>query len=172
MLRRLAALAALLAAGCAGDMYSIRTAESESAQAFERMKALAGDWKGDFAMGESKGTAEVSYRVTGAGSVVEETLFRGTKHEMVTMYHRDGSNLLLTHYCAAGNQPTMVLVPGDDPAHLRFEFLRGTNMAAGDGHMHEAEFDFSNPDAIRTAWTYWEDGKPGHTAVLEMKRVR
>lgn len=54
----------------------------------------------------------------------------------------------------------------------RFDFLRGTNMASGDGHMHEAVFDLSRTDAIRTAWTCWEDGKAGHTAVLEMKRVR
>ena len=48
-----------------------------------------------------------TYRVTAAGSAVMEVLFPGTDHEMVTVYHQDGDDLILTHYCAAGNQPRM-----------------------------------------------------------------
>jgi hypothetical protein len=146
--------------------------ESRAAAAFERLASLAGEWKGDFQMGESKGQASVTYRLTGGGSTLEETLFKGSPHEMVTMYHRDGPRLLLTHYCAAGNQPTMVLVASDDPAVLRFDFLRATNLKTpGAGHMHSAVLDFSKPGRLRSTWTYWADGKAGDTAVFEVERA-
>ena len=143
-----------------------------AAAVFEKFRALAGSWKGEFGMGGQKGPMAVDYRVTGGGSAVEETLFRGTPHEMVTLYHLDGARMILTHYCAAGNQPTMVLVPGSDPAKPRFEFLRATNLAdAKEGHMHEADFDLSEAGRLRAKWTYWAEGKPGHAAEFDAKRA-
>ncbi len=140
--------------------------------AFQRIASLAGTWKGAFGMGEGPGgTAEVRYRLTAAGTTVEETLFPGTPHEMVTMYHLDNGRLLLTHYCAAGNQPTMAYVPADDGGVLRFDFLRATNMASpGAGHMHEAVMDLSRDGRVVARWTYWENGQPGHAAVIDAQR--
>ena len=43
----------------------------------------------------------IEFRVTSAGSVVQETMFPGSDHEMVNMYSVDGDKLLMTHYCAA-----------------------------------------------------------------------
>ncbi|HMB55019.1 MAG TPA: hypothetical protein VKU40_17005, partial [Thermoanaerobaculia bacterium] len=68
--------------------------------AFEMMKGLAGDWQGT-AAGEAG--AEVDYRVTGNGSVVMQTQFPGTEHEMISMYHLVDGELVLTHYCSSGN---------------------------------------------------------------------
>jgi hypothetical protein len=73
---------------------------SADAGRFEALKKLAGDW---VEIGkDDKPTDKVvsSVRVTAAGSVVQETLFPDTAHEMVTMYHLDGADLVLTHYCA------------------------------------------------------------------------
>ena len=123
--------------------------------------------------GEQKGQMEVQYRLTAGGSAVEETLFCRTSHEMVTLYHLDGPRLILTHYCAAGNQPTMVLVPGDDAAKPRFEFLRATNLAdAKDGHMHRASFDFSEAGRVQSRWTYFENGQAGSDAVIDVKKAQ
>ena len=184
MVRRALAAALLavpaLAAGCAhpdgyaapADTGPAAADAARSGAAFRSLAALAGTWEGDFSMGESKGRDTVDYRVTAGGSAIEEVLFRGKPHEMVTLYHLDSGRLVLTHYCAAGNQPTMVLAPGDDPADLKFEFLRGSNMAPGDGHMHEARFQLLGPDQVKTTWTYWADGKPGHAAVFELRRTK
>jgi hypothetical protein len=181
----LAALAsAALAAGCASPAAGPDAAPAPEAfpvpeaagpdlakAVFERFKGLAGAWKGEMGEGEAKAPTTVEYRVTGGGSAVEETLFRGTGHEMVTLYHLDGPRLLLTHYCAAGNQPTMVLVPGEDAARPRFEFLRATNLAdPKEGHMHRAAFDFSEEGRLRTRWTFFAGAKPAEDAVIDVRR--
>jgi len=43
---------------------------------------------------------------------VIEKLFAGQPKEMTTIYHLDGGQLVLAHYCSLGNQPHMVAVPG------------------------------------------------------------
>ncbi|HUY92931.1 MAG TPA: hypothetical protein VMV10_29645 [Pirellulales bacterium] len=79
-----------------------------------------------------------SIRVTSAGSAIEETLFPGGDHEMVTMYFIDGDKLLLTHYCALGNQPQMQAEPGEDAKRIAFKFVGATNLKSADElHMHE-----------------------------------
>jgi hypothetical protein len=75
------------------------------AELLGRIKALAGTWE----VQDEKGqwvTASV-FTVTSGGSVVRETMFPGTPHEMTNMYSMDGTSLILTHYCAMGNQPRM-----------------------------------------------------------------
>ncbi|MBI3461895.1 MAG: hypothetical protein HY000_02385, partial [Planctomycetes bacterium] len=136
----------------------------------------AGEWSGKAKHvgeeGDESFDAAISYRVTSAGSTVMETLFAGTEHEMVTMYHRHGNDLILTHYCAAGNQPRMKLEPNDDPKKLVFKFLDGTNLdSAKDMHMHEAVIEIVNDDHIRTAWTSYNKGKPSGTAKFDLKRT-
>jgi len=180
--RRAATVAAVVlaaaAAGCASTAAEPAWPEPEaagrdhSAAVFARFKELAGTWKGTMGEGEGAGPMEVQYRLTAGGSAVEEVLFCRTSHEMVTLYHLDGPRMLLTHYCAAGNQPTMVLVPGDDPAKPRFEFLRATNLAdPKEGHMHRASFDLSEKGRLRTRWTFFTDGKPGEEAVIDVQRA-
>src|SRR5262245_42832626 len=81
---------------------------SPAAQAFERLKALQGDWVDvDGTLGEKGGIA-VTYRVSGAGHTVVETFPVGKKQEMVTVYHLDGETIALTHYCTSNTQPRMV----------------------------------------------------------------
>jgi hypothetical protein len=75
--------------------------------AFDRFRALAGEWVAaeDSEM-VKKGDLVARYEVTSGGSAVIETVFPGTPHEMVTVYHADGEDVVLTHYCL-GNQPRM-----------------------------------------------------------------
>ena len=51
------------------------------------------------------------FKLTGGGSAVQETIFPGAAHEMVSVYHADGKDVVMTHYCALGNQPKMKLDP-------------------------------------------------------------
>jgi len=132
--------------------------QSNDAAAFEKLKALKGDWVGKMADGS---LATSSFRISATGSVVVQMLAEGTEMEMPTMYHLDGDRLMATHYCAAGNQPRMVLEPGQDLSKaLKFRFLDATNLKNPDeGHMHRVTFQFIDKDHIRQEWTYLEKGK-------------
>jgi hypothetical protein len=65
---------------------------------------------------------------------------------MHTMLHMDGSQFMLTHYCAMRNQPRMVLVPGRDPNKLVFEFKDGRNIKPGDVYMNRVAFTIDGPN--------------------------
>ena len=139
---------------------------------FEQLKTLAGEWRGTGTHGEDVMEAIISYRITAAGSVVMETMAAGTEFEMITMYHLNGEELMLTHYCALKNQPRMKATPSSDTSTIAFTYLDGTNMASDQvPHMHGVTFDFLGEDQIKTVWTMHADGAEQSHAKFSLKRV-
>jgi len=128
--------------------------------AFERLKSLAGTWEGQAGHGQPGQAATVTYRVASAGSVVEETLFPGTPHEMVSMYHLVDGQLVMTHYCAMANQPRMRLdTKASTPDRLVFAFDGGTNFdPAKDTHIHSGVVEWKG-DSLNSSWTVYSGGK-------------
>lgn len=172
MLRALA-LSAWLACACQTTSHPPALEGAGAVAGFEKMKSLHGDWKGTAKAGDEESETTVQYRITSAGTAVEERLFVGTPHEMVTMYYLDKGELRLTHYCAAGNQPTMVAIAGAPPNELEFDFVAGSNMKSiDDQHMHSGRFLFVSPDKLVSAWTGWVAGKPDHTVQLALERQK
>ena len=144
---------------------------------FQRLLSLEGTWTGkathDTGSGKTDGgEVTVVYKVTAARSVLEETLFPGTPHEMVTMYHPDGPRVMLTHYCAAQNQPRMTLEPSSDPNVYSFTFSGGTNMHDADLHMHTVRITFVDADHITSVWTSMKDGKIASEARFDLTRKK
>jgi hypothetical protein len=135
----------------------------------DAIKALAGDWattpEGDTP------AMTVSYRVTAAGSAVMETLFAGSPKEMITMYTMDGDDLVLTHYCAMGNQPRMKAAPSKDAKVIQFDWASGGNMKSRDEmHMDSLTMTFTDATHLRHDWTMWKDGKVVRTVTLEFTK--
>lgn len=115
----------------------------------------------------------VTYRLTGGGTAVMETLFGGTAHEMVTVYRMNGPDLMLTQYCATGTQPRMKCVTAFDGGTLKFDFLDGTNVAPEkDAHMHAGWITFVDADHIRSGWTMYEGGKASGEAKVDLARQK
>jgi hypothetical protein len=143
--------------------HSVSSAAARPAPAgFARLTALAGEWVAaeDGEMGVKEGDLVARYAVTAGGSAVVETVFPGSPHEMVTVYHTDGPDLVLTHYCVEGNQPRMRAKNGRD-GRFEFAYDGGTNIDAGhDRHMHSATLDLVGADEIRSEWTELAEGKP------------
>lgn len=138
----------------------------EAKATFERLKALAGEWEGR--VSEDAKVASVRYRLASGGTVVEETLFPGTPHEMISLYHLDGTELLLTHYCSGGNQPRLRLDrAASTPGELRFTFLDGTNLdPARDQHIHGLTLTSLPDGRLQHDWVSWANGKEeGHLRV-------
>ena len=150
-----------------------RGAALSSAEAFDSLKRLAGQWQGPVAEPGAPPSVTVIYRVTLANSVVLETLFPGTDHEMLTLYHLDKGKLVLTHYCAAGNQPHMKLAPDSTASDLFFQFVGGSNLnPSKDPHMHSAHIHLQDADHITGEWRAYKNGKPAEVVRFNLIRSK
>jgi hypothetical protein len=132
-------------------LHAIEKSEAiTGAEAFAKLKSLAGNWNARI-MTDDGPASEVSYRLSGGGSVVVETLFPRTSHEMITMYTLDGNDVVATHYCAAGNQPTMRLDRASSSTdQLVFSFV-GVRGAHGD-HVHDGRISFRADGTVEAVW--------------------
>jgi hypothetical protein len=140
--------------------------------AFEQFKRLPGDWVGR-KMGEDGHDVQVNYKLTAGGSALVETIFPGSEHEMVTVIHPDGADLLLTHYCMLGNQPHMKASGTNKDGKVEFKFVRATNLKSpNDMYMHDVTFHFVDSDTLRTHWTHFKDGKSAGQVDFELKRKK
>jgi hypothetical protein len=144
---------------------------SVSAQRFEALKKLAGDWVQLGKDGKATDKVISSIRVTSAGSAIEETLFPGSDHEMVTMYHLDGDDLVLTHYCSLGNQPRLRAEPGEDVNKIVFKFVSSTNLKSPDDHhINGATLTLDGKDHFKAEWVSCKEGKACHQVNLDLVR--
>ncbi len=144
---------------------------SNAAAGFERLKALAGTWQVDGQMGKAQATYEV---VANGSTVIERFTMDGMSSPMVTAYHLDGDKLELTHYCMAGNQPSMV-AKGIEPAtgEIVFDFASVSNLTDPNAkYMHNATYKLADNDHFTTAWTMYENGKPKFTETSRYTRVK
>ena len=144
-----------------------------AASVFDRLKAMEGEWIDVTGAFGTKGAVVATYRVTGAGHTVIESFPVGTPHEMTTVYHRDGSAIVLTHYCSGGTQPRMraTEVAGN---RLNYEFEGGSNIdVARTSHMHNMQWEFVSPDEAKATWHNWSNGKPdGHVGAMHIRRKK
>jgi hypothetical protein len=155
--------AILLTAGLA-----LPTAAADSAPSpWDRMKSLVGTWQGTF---EGK-PAQASYALVSDGTALLETLESHDSNQMVTVYHPDGSSLLLTHYCSMGNQSRM-RARGLEGDRLAFAFVDATNLRSADQHrMTRLVLTFRDPDHLVQEWTA-KAGTEEHAARFELTRRR
>jgi hypothetical protein len=155
--------------------------ELTAQQAFDQLKTLNGTWEGPIegeggeaeAAAEAAGLATHDIRVSAAGTVVMETMGPGTEHEMINMYHLDGEDLLLTHYCAGGNQPQMRLDLGQSTADLLvFDFIGGTNLdPATDHYIGSARIEIVDSDHMESVWGSYAGGERAATMTFHLARA-
>ncbi len=143
-------------------------ASPAAAGPLDSFRALAGTWEGTNSHGQA---VKVTYETVAGGSAVLEHLTMAEHPDMVTLFHMDGESLILTHYCAMGNQPRMRATTVK-PGEVRFDFVRATNLPdPAAGHMRAAVFTFKGPDRLSSAWTFREGGKDVFTETIEVQRV-
>ena len=91
---------------------------------------------------------------------------------MVTMYHLDGDRLMLTHYCAAKNQPRLVATSVDAEGRLNFTFLDATNISSRDvGHMGSARYRLIDEEHFSSQWTFFQDGEGAWMEEITYERM-
>jgi hypothetical protein len=138
-------------------------ASSDSLEAFKLLTGLLGDWTGKSGSGREH---KVNYRLSAGGSVLVETWSLPSGRESMTLYHLDGESLMATHYCPQGNQPRLVLMPGDKKMH--FAFLDGTNLqVAGKSHQYSFWLQIDDEDHFRRNEIYVENNALIEPAPIE-----
>lgn len=131
------------------------------------LEKLVGTWKAP-AYGT---TARSTYTLTAGGSALVETLEMGDESPMVTVYHRDGEELMLTHYCSLRNQPRMRAKAGGEV--VDFRFVDATNLASDQApHMHGVKIEWVDADHFTQEWTTHQDGRVTDTLRLAFERVK
>lgn len=138
--------------------------------AFARLKALVGEWDADTSMGK----VHVSYELIAGGTSLVERESGEKMPAMLTVYYLDGDRLLLTHYCAAGNQPRMQARSFDpETGEIDFRFLDATNLTTpGAGHMHNATFHLPDRDHFSADWEFYENGQRKMAETAQYVRVK
>ncbi len=150
-------VAAIILVGLATTMSgrASGTGCDDSPAGFDRLKTLVGEWKSDVVSGE----VSLSYELIAGGTALIERESGAGRPTMMTMYHRDGERLLLTHYCMAGNQPRMQARYDRAKNEIAFDFVDATNLTNPDAtHMHNVTIRFVNDHQIETAWQLYQKG--------------
>ena len=140
----------------------------QNAALIDQVKQLAGTWEILSDKGEVEGTS--TFAVSSGGSVVREIMFVGAEQEMTNVYHMDGPTLVMTHYCAAGNQPRLRAAAGK-PGTIEFKTDSVTNWTGGSKeYMGELTLTIRDKDHISQSWTSFAEGKRQPTMVMQLRR--
>lgn len=132
-------------------------AQTDAQKAFNNIKNMSGTWV--FKAPDGK-TADVNFRTVSAGSAVMSEIL-APNEDMISMIHMDGPNrILLTHYCATGNQPRMAASVSPDGKIISFNYVDATNLAEPDaGHMQKMVLTILGENHHTEEWTFLDHGK-------------
>lgn len=162
------------------DHAAAAVAPSPDAQkAFALIKSLSGAWQGKVVEPTSKLSVnmDVTLRVTSRGNSVvhemksAEATDNPVKNDHpVTMMYLDGANLLLTHYCDAGNRPRMSARVSPDGKQIDFDFIDVAGPTTY-GHMQHARFTVVDDTHHLEDWTYATPDGKNVTGHFDLQRV-
>jgi hypothetical protein len=142
-------------------------------EAFEKLKSLVGHWETDRS---NTNKASLDLELTSGGTAVLEKFHmveNGKPVEMTTLYYLDGDQLKLTHYCMAGNQPTMKGSYSPETKTITFDLVNISSLKSpDDGHMHHAVYTFIDNDHFKTAWTFRQAQKDAFTEDVTYVRTK
>jgi hypothetical protein len=146
-------------------------ADPNAQAAFEKLKALQGNWSGTTSEGK---TLQVTFRVVSGGSAVESEIHGESEADMISVFHLDGDRLLMTHYCGTGNQPRMVGTLSPDGKTIRFNFLDATNLLPSQpGHMEHMTLTLPDANRQTEQWDFLaRDGQHQQHEIFELQRSK
>jgi hypothetical protein len=143
-------------------------AQSDSRAAFEKLKSLEGTWAGKGSEGQS---LTVTFRATSAGSAIMSEI-QGPEN-MISMFHLDGDRLMMTHYCATGNQPRMVGTMSPDGKTFTFNFVDATNVLSSQpGHMEHVVLTMLDPNHHTEEWSFLAKDGSKHHETFDVQRQK
>jgi hypothetical protein len=155
--RILIAATIALSAACA-------LAQTDAERAFTAIKNMPGTWEGT----SVEGPVTVTFKVTSGGSAVMSEILG--KEDMISMFHMDNHRLLLTHYCAVGNQPRMQAAVSPNGKVITFTYVDATNLATPDAaHMQQMILTVIDDNHHTEEWVFAGQGKE-HKVLFDLHR--
>lgn len=125
----------------------------------EAMKRLLGTWEGTNKMDGKEELVKVVYELTSGGTAITEKLMPGTPKEMISVYHKSGKSVAMTHYCAMGNQPHMNLKKSEGNS-TQFEMSKPVGVSSiNEPHMHAVTLTLLDPNTLKQEWVQFDNGK-------------
>lgn len=176
----------LLSAVTAAFAQSGAAPQSDAQKSFALLKTLAGSWEGTPTMvpaqtghSDMPGLMQVSLRVTSNGNAIMHEMKGkdqpGVKSkdndDPITMFYVNGDQLLLTHYCDAGNRPRMTGKLSPDGKTVEFDFL-DISGSTQHGHMAHAVFTIIDANHHTEDWTYLLPGNKSMHGHIDLRRVQ
>ena len=148
---------------------------NSAATAFEKLKLLAGDWEGTFewtGARTGKGSMNAAYYLTGNGSALVENLIMEGAPFMTSVYHLDGADLRVTHFCGAQNQPRLKARRIDvDHGAIDFDFVDATNLRSPDApHVHGLEIRLIDANHLTLTFLF-QSGSVESREEINLKRA-
>ena len=164
-----------IALGCAAAVSALSAEETESSRALGQIKALIGNWSGTFQWTGGRtdsGAMNANYYVTGNGSAVVENLLNDGTPVMTSVYHLDGRDLRMTHFCGAQNQPRLKASRIDiDHGAIDFDFVDATNLRSPDApHVHGLEIRLIDPNHVTLTFLF-QSGSVESREEINLKRT-
>jgi hypothetical protein len=160
---------------CLG-LCGVSWAQTKESAAFDRLVSLSGDWEGTFVWSgarSSSGKMTAQYYATGNRSAWVENLTVDGPPSMTSVYHLDGSDLRMTHFCAAQNQPRLKASAVDlANGQITFSFVDITNLKSPTaGHVQGLDVRFLAPDHITLRFRFVGDGKDSDE-LIDLRRKK
>ena len=141
------------------------SSQTDTQKAFATLKDMPGTWEGT----SQDGAVKVTFKTTGGGSSVMSEILG--KEDMISMFHMDGDRLLLTHYCAVGNQPRMQASVSPDGKTITFTYVDATNLSAPDaGHMQQMILTVIDKNHHTEEWVFADHGRE-HRVTFDLHRT-
>jgi hypothetical protein len=161
--------------GCALGISAFSAEQTESSKALGQIKALNGNWSGTFQWTGGRhdsGSMNATYYVTGNGSAVVENLMNESTPVMTSVYHLDGPDLRMTHFCAAQNQPRLKARRIElDHGAIDFDFVDATNLRSPDApHVHGLEIRFVDANHLMLTFLF-QSGSVESREEINLKRT-
>ena len=160
---------------CAAILSALSAEQTESSKALGEIKALIGNWSGTFQWTGGRndsGPMNATYYVTGNGSAVVENLMNESTAVMTSVYHMDGRDLRMTHFCGAQNQPRLKAGRIDlDQGAIDFDFVDATNLRAPYApHVHGLEIRLIDADHVTLTFLF-QSGSVESRERINLKRT-
>ena len=161
--------------GCAATVCALSAEQTESSQALGQIKALIGNWSGTFQWTGGRhdsGAMNATYYVTGNGSAVVENLMNESTPVMTSVYHLDGRDLRMIHFCGAQNQPRLKAQHIDlNHGAIDFEFVDATNLRSPDApHVHGLEIRVIDANHLTLTFLF-QSGSVESREEINLKRT-